>query len=316
MDSLPNEVLRILIDHLTFKQKKSLYRVSRIWAYLILTFPIPIPRSYKCVKEIKADMPSIRPQFMENMYSVHHNKELLIIGCMMHVRIFDIEGCHIMNIKVNSSNVKVYIRSIAVNSKNQTIIIGYSDKINIFDILGNCIKEFKYCDNREDVPINCIAVDEQSDKIIVANNKDNKIQIFDFNGNFLSSLEFNTQIRFVNIYVNKENSNIIFTCCKSQKYMIYVCNCHGIRIRKFIVENMDNSYILSRNNLIFVFDIQPLRTIKYDRMITIFDANGQLLSLLNMNFISGGQIKRITCLSNGTIVCTSSIKILFLEPEY
>ena len=46
MDSIPNEVLRIILSHLSINQRKIIKIVSKIWAYLVLTF---CPKRYVCV---------------------------------------------------------------------------------------------------------------------------------------------------------------------------------------------------------------------------------------------------------------------------
>ena len=45
MDSVPNEVLYIIFDHLNHYQRKNILHVSKIWCYLINTFA-KIPKSY------------------------------------------------------------------------------------------------------------------------------------------------------------------------------------------------------------------------------------------------------------------------------
>lgn len=40
MDSLPNEVLRIILENLDFQQRSAIERVSMIFRYLNKTFPV------------------------------------------------------------------------------------------------------------------------------------------------------------------------------------------------------------------------------------------------------------------------------------
>ena len=52
MDTLPNEIIRMLFENLTYRQKKGISRVCIIWRYLIASFHNQTPSSYKFVKYI------------------------------------------------------------------------------------------------------------------------------------------------------------------------------------------------------------------------------------------------------------------------
>ena len=239
MDNLPNEVIRMLFENLTYRQKYSIVRTCMLWRYLILTFPNKIPKSYSFVKHIpfKEDLDSNHNLVNHNL--VNQNEDLICFSYKHSAFIFDQDGQCLMNIGGrdfgDNNGQFYYARKIIISHQKQNIVV--TDRLNcrvqIFDMQGNFLNKFGVF-SKKDMSSRKIkggkficpdgmAIDNHTGNIIV----NVRIQVFNYNGHFLFDFYTHDAIdkQFIHgVAINQKNRNIIMTDVETNHVKIYDCN--------------------------------------------------------------------------------------------
>src|SRR4051812_46401773 len=52
MEYIPNEIIRMMLEHLTYEQRIAIQRISAIWRYLVATFKKQYPHEPKQFKNL------------------------------------------------------------------------------------------------------------------------------------------------------------------------------------------------------------------------------------------------------------------------
>ena len=288
MDIIPNEILRFILSHLSYLQRRSIIYVAKIWWYLIQTFS-KIPSDY--IHTTCPDSSDISYNFIKE---IHSSDKMLIFGH---------NSINIVDKKFNQ-----YIRSssnIAIN--NERIIISDSTlhKIRIFDIEGKIIHEFGSYgrENGEFIDPQGVAIDYQTNDIIVVDSGNDRIQVFDMSGKFIFT--FGSEHQFNNlskVTINQENRDIIAVDFQNG----YIFDYTGVHKSTFD-QIFCPSAIVTNGNIIALIDL-------IDR-IQIFDVFGNFIFKIfeekTTAYLSGMSI-----LKNDTIVCPSNRGLHFFIPFY
>src|SRR5690348_15775693 len=84
MESIPNEILHLILTHLSYKQRCSITCINFLWNYLINTFTY-IPRTYILKDKLKVNMFTMLPKILSNALKIY-------VFFNEHVQIHDLCG--------------------------------------------------------------------------------------------------------------------------------------------------------------------------------------------------------------------------------
>ena len=191
MDSIPNEILRMILCHMNYKKRKSVIRVAKIWWYLIMSIPDHL-KSYSLVKSFDIDIgdpediddiEDVEGIHSEIIYSNKDNELIVIVTDA--IRIFDQTGHCITKISFDKDDFYC-INKIEINHRERHIIVADSNhKVKIFDYDGRLITKIGSKDKFKN--ISSIAINHQTKQLVIA--QDHEIQIFDYEGEFISKTD-------------------------------------------------------------------------------------------------------------------------------
>ena len=303
METLPNEVKRILLEHLTYDQQKSISRVSKIWAYLVLSIKRGIPKSCTYLKKIiSEEFENIDVDISGNLIGVknYQIKKIDMDGNI--IQTFGKRGTK--NGEFGDSN------GMALDLEGNILICDYANRrIQIFSNEG--VFKAKFCTNnkRDNCCPSGIAINPVADNIAICDRYNNVIRIFDKTGKFifqfgsygLKDAEFDSA---GDVIINKTNQNIIVVdggriqiFDKTGKFLFKINYEHEYFVSYDVKLFEERLYIVSHFNIIQIYDEICNKILEYevDKDITI----------------SG-----LTILKNGDIVCLCDNEIHVLRLNF
>ena len=317
MDTIPNEVLRMILSHLSINQRKKIFTVARIWTYLMLTFP-KYPKEYSCINQFDIG-------YCHNtcwtkpvtIYSPDKNEDLIVINNNFKIMIFDQNGykCKEFGEPGYGDGQFNCIEGLAVNINHHKIIISDSNnhRIQIFDYDGIFIMKFgsQGIDSGKLFHQKDVAIDHQTDNIIVRDNY--RIQVFNENGDFL--FKFDIYEPMWKIATNQITSDVLVMPYESNE--IYIYNKEKI-ISKIVPEIRCNNFHRNWGLLLTNDDMIIISYSNYSNndYIQIFDINKIFNYIIDFKKITNDILFGLTVLPNGSLVCKGENKIYIFKPDY
>lgn len=345
MELIPNEVLRMILEHIPYNQRSELNYVARTWCYLIKSILV-YPKTYSYIKSIDLDIDELSPHIRcESTYRRHYNDEMIVICRGHYVMAVDQRGSLIFKTRVyDYNNNRYYINHLKINYQDERIIIvDCNDVIQILDYEGKIITKFS---NLLFNNINSIAINQKMNNIVIVDGT--RIQIVDYCGRIISKIDLEGMEDAGNIVIDEQNERFIvsdenfkwakivdYNCriitkfyhCGDNEYRKWLPNSDIINENDIVIIPANQMLSIVKNNdciIIFVYDCINHKAVKID---AIFMNNDEILVILPNDNVKGtinyeiecGEIEwgfSTTILSNGTIICISSKSMHIFEPNY
>ena len=317
LDSLPNEVLRMILDHLDRHQRKSIMRVSVIWAYLTLTYPrVPLKYSYdRCINiENVYHFGTIRyPYYSDDLFVCENNT----------IKFINKKGYCFKEIILEEKYYEIH--NIIINGKKQNIIVcpiiygHFKGIVHVYDYDGKLIKT-PYIEFSQPAHVD---IDNQTGNIIIHELNNNRIRVYDCNCEMIFE---NNMIRHVmfdsySIAINQKNKNMIKCLSNCSKVEIFDKDNKYLSTFEYTNSRLTNYFhtFISISDDFFVCSVNNISN--------IVDFMGNLICTIDYNILGKyPDIENLIILSDGTIIMLSRSydsehksfieEMLFFKPHY